>query len=85
MKKLIEYGRDDHPDDDGADTAQAAWTVAIMDDCAECGDLRVELTLEDVGRPGYGQIAHLAPDGARRLRQALGRALLELGQRVDPF
>ncbi len=80
MKKLIEYGRDDHPDDEDGDRRQSAWAVAIMDDCSECGDVRVELTMEEVGRPGYGQVAHLSTDGARRLRTALAKALRELGQ-----
>lgn len=80
MKKLIEYGRDDHPEDEDSDKVPSAWAVAIMDDCPDCSDLRVELTLEEVGRPGYGQIAHLSPDGARRLRVALARALTEMGQ-----
>ena len=80
MKKLIEYGRDDHPDDEGGDKTQSAWAVAIMDDCPDCADLRVELTLEEVGRAGYGQIAHLSVEGARKLRAALGRALRELGE-----
>ena len=79
MKKLVEYGRDDHPDDD-AERAQLAWAVAVMDDCDGCEDLRVELTLEEVGRPGYGHAAHLAPATARQLRGALARALKELGE-----
>lgn len=79
MKKLTDYGRDDHPEDD-PERAQQAWAVAILDDCEECGDLRVELTLEEVGKPGYGQVAHLAPDTARRLRAALSSALHDLGE-----
>jgi len=82
MKKLAEYGLDDHPADD-PERAQAAWAVAAMDDCDECSDLRVELTLEDAGRPGTGVVAHLAPATARRLRSALGLALRELGEPVD--
>ena len=80
MKKLIEYGLDDHPDDDEDDKAPAAWSVVIMDDCPACGDLRVELTVEDVGQPGSGHIAHLSPESARRLRAALTGALRELGE-----
>lgn len=80
VKKLVDYGRDDHPEEEGADRQQAAWAVAIMDDCPECGDLRVELTIEEVGRPGYGQVAHLSIDGARRMRDVIDRALRELGQ-----
>ena len=80
MKKLIDYGRDDHPDDADSDKAQAAWSVAILDDCDGCDDLRVELVLEEVGRPGYGQVAHLAPASARLLCTALVKALKELGE-----
>jgi hypothetical protein len=82
MKKLAEYGRDDHPEGD-PEKAQSAWAVAAMDDCDECGDLRVELTLEEVGRPGAGVVAHLAPATARRLRAALAQALRELGESPD--
>ena len=82
MKKLADYGLDDHPAND-PERAQAAWAVAAMDDCDECGDLRVELTLEESGRPGAGVVAHLAPDTVRRLRAALAQALRELGQPVD--
>jgi hypothetical protein len=80
MKKLIDYGRDDHPEDADTDKAQAAWSVAILDDCDGCGDLRVELVLEEVGEAGYGQVAHLAPATARQLCNALGNALSELGE-----
>jgi hypothetical protein len=38
------------------------------------------LTLEEVGRAGTGVVAHLAPAGARRLREALGAALREIGE-----
>jgi hypothetical protein len=79
VKKLADYGRDDHPADD-AERAQVAWSVAAMDDCDECGDLRVELTVEEVGRPGAGLVAHLAPASARQLRAALATALREIGE-----
>ena len=79
MKKLIEYGRDDHPEGD-PDKQQEAWAVAILDDCDECADLRVELTVEEVGKPGYGEVAHLSVASARQLRAALAKALGELGQ-----
>ena len=59
-----------------------AWAVAALDDCEECDDLRVELTVEEAGRPGAGLVGHLAPDSARRLRAALATALRELGE--DP-
>ncbi len=71
MKKLADYGRDDHPEGD-PERAQLAWAVAIMDDCDECADLRVELTLEEAGSPGTGLVGHLSPATARQLRAALG-------------
>ena len=83
MKKLADYGRDDHPADD-PERAQLTWTVAILDDCEECDDLRVELTVEEAGRPGTGLVGHLAPATARRLRAALATALRDLGEPVDP-
>ena len=79
MKKLTDYGRDDHPADD-PERSQLAWAVAIMDDCEGCEDIRVELTLEEVGRPGQGLVAHLSPATARQLRQALTGALAEVGE-----
>ena len=79
MKKLADYGADDHPPDD-PERAQAAWAVALLDDCEECADLRVELTLEEAGAAGRGVVAHLAPDTARRLRAALATALKEMGE-----
>jgi hypothetical protein len=81
MKKQADYGFDDHPEDD-PERARLAWAVAILDDCDECGDLRVELTVEEAGRPGTGLVAHLAPESARRLRAALATALRDLGE--DP-
>ena len=83
MKKLADYGRDDHPDDD-PERAQVSWAVAALDDCEECVDPRIELTLEEVGRPGAGVVAHLAPDTARRLRAALRAALREIGEPEGP-
>lgn len=82
MKKLADYGLDDHPADD-PERAQAAWAVALFDDCEECNGLRVELTVEEAGRAGTGVVAHLAPASARRLRAALATALRELGELVD--
>jgi hypothetical protein len=38
------------------------------------------LTVEEVGRAGYGLSAHLDPDSARRLRVALRHALREVGE-----
>ena len=82
MKKLADYGLDDHPEGD-PERAQAAWAVAAMDDCDECGDLRIEMTVEEAGKHGAGIVAHLSPATARRLRAALGQALRELGEPVD--
>ncbi len=79
MKKLADYGRDDHPEGDD-DQAQAAWAVAVRDDCDACGDIRIELTLEEVGHPGAGMVAHLSPASTRKLRAALALALREVGE-----
>lgn len=82
MKKLADYGLDDHPPDD-PERAQLAWAVAALDDCAECDGVRVELTVEEAGDPGAGLVGHLAPATARRLRAALATALREMGEPVD--
>lgn len=79
MKKLADYGLDDHPADD-PERAQVAWAVAALDDCDECGDLRIELTVEEAGKPGAGLVGHLSPGTARRLRAALATALKEMGE-----
>ena len=82
MKKLADYGTDDHPPDD-AERAQAAWSVVLFDDCEACDDLRVEVTLEEAGQPGRGVVAHLAPATDRRLRAALATALREMGEPIE--
>ena len=82
VKKLADYGADDHPADD-PERAQITWIVAAMDDCEECEDPRVELTVEEVGKQGAGIVGHLAPDSARRLRKALATALREMGEAPD--
>jgi hypothetical protein len=61
------------------DAAQLSWAVAISDDYDDA-EPRVVLTLEEVGRPGYGLVAHLGADHARRLRMALRDALREIGE-----
>ena len=83
MKKLADYGTDDHPEGD-PERAPVAWAVALLDDCDECGDPRIELTVEEAGRPGTGLVGHLAPATARRLRSALALALRELGEPPGP-
>jgi hypothetical protein len=79
VKKLADYGIDDHPADD-PERVPVTWIVAALDDCDECGDPRVELTVEEAGKHGAGIVAHLAPDSARRLRTALALALREMGE-----
>ena len=68
------------PDDaDQGDHAPVNWSVSICDDYDD-GGLRVQLTVEEVGAPGTGLVAHLDPDRVRRLRLALRSALRELGE-----
>ncbi len=61
------------------DAAQLSWAVAISDDYDDA-EPRVVLTVEEVGRPGYGLVAHLGAAHARRLRMALRDALREIGE-----
>jgi hypothetical protein len=70
----------DLPADD-EDVTPLSWAVAISDDYddAEC---RVVLTVEPIGAPGTGLVAHFGADHTRRLRGALHDALRELGE--DP-
>jgi hypothetical protein len=79
MRRSIEYGVDDHPDDDD-ERPPVQWSVNFSDDCDACQDLRVDLTLEEVGAAGLGLTAHLSPDSARKLMGAMGLALKEMGQ-----
>ncbi|GMU79080.1 MAG: hypothetical protein AMXMBFR46_18730 [Acidimicrobiia bacterium] len=83
VRRSILDALDDHPADD--ERPPASWAVAISDDCDGCGfgEPRVVLTLEEAGRAGSGVVAHLAPESARRLREALGVALRELGEGSD--
>jgi hypothetical protein len=83
MKKLADYGTDDHPPGD-PERAPLSWIVAVLDDCDECADIRVELTLEEVGAQGTGLVGHLSPASARRLRAALATALREAGEDPGP-
>jgi hypothetical protein len=66
---------------EGADAQRVSWAVAISDDYDDA-EPRVVLTLEEVGAPGEGLIAHLQPAMARRLRAAMRDALREIGE--DP-
>ena len=56
----------------------------MLDDCDECADIRVEVTFEEVGRPGTGLVGHLSPDSARKLRAALATGLKEVGENPGP-
>ncbi len=84
MRRSIDDAVDDHPTDDD-ERNPVSWAVALSDDCEGCGDgeLRVVVTLEEIGRPGYGLVAHLAPANARRLRVAVAAALREIGEPTD--
>ena len=79
MKKSIDFALDDHPEDD-EEKARTSWAVAVRDDCDACNGLRVELTLEEEGRPGAGVTAHLSAGAARRVRTSLATALREIGE-----
>ena len=57
------------------------WAVSICDDYDDAA-VRVQVTVEEVGAPGTGLVAHLDPERARRLRLALRTALREVGE--DP-
>ena len=78
---------DDHPFDSAdyppdweeEDLMSISWAVAISDDYDD-GEPRVVLTVEEMGRPGAGLVAHLPPPVARRLRVALRDALREIGE-----
>lgn len=83
MRRSIDdhpFAPEDMPPTDD-DVQQISWAVAISDDYDDA-EPRVVLTVEEVGRPGEGLIAHLTPTIARRLRVALRDALREVGE--DP-
>jgi hypothetical protein len=67
------------PDAEDYDITKVSWAVAISDDYDDA-EPRVVLTVEEVGNPGAGLIAHLTPTIARRLRVALRDALREIGE-----
>lgn len=77
---------DDHPfdpTDDPDEIPPTSWAVAISDDYDDA-EARVVLTVEEVGRPGAGLVAHLSPPMVRRLRLALRDALREIGEDPGP-
>ena len=84
---MVRRSIDDHPfsesdlppDADELDLQRISWAVAIADDYEDASP-RVVLTMEEVGRPGTGLVAHLSPALARRLRMALRDALREIGE-----
>ncbi len=63
------------------DATPVSWAIALCDDYDDATP-RVVLTMEDLGRPGTGLVAHLSADGARRLRGAIHDALREAGEDV---
>jgi hypothetical protein len=88
MRRSIDYDaldRDDLPLlDDGEDDERAmpiTWNIAVSDDYVDAQP-RVVLTVEEHGRAGYGLVAHFDASQARRVRDALRRALREIGE--DP-
>jgi hypothetical protein len=85
VRRSIDDAVDDHPADDD-ERPPVSWAVALSDDCDGCGigELRVVLTMEEAGRAGYGLVAHLAPDTARRMRAALAAGLREVGEDPGP-
>jgi hypothetical protein len=70
-----------HYEDD--ELTPISWAVAIADDYDDA-EPRVVVTVEEVGRAGYGLVAHLNPAITRRLRVALRDALRELGEDPGP-
>jgi len=80
VKKSIDFAMDDHPR--GGERLPASWAVAIADDCEDCQDIRVELTIEEEDRRGTGIVSHLTPGSARRLRAALAEALRQVGEDI---
>ena len=80
---------DDHPFDplldpvvaDDPDLTPVSWAIAIADDYDDA-EPRVVLTVDEIGKPGEGLIAHLLPTEVRRVRRALRDALKEIGE--DP-
>ena len=83
MKKSIDFALDDHPEDD-EDRPRTSWAVSARDDCDGCADPRVEINLEEQGRPGAGVTAHLSAAMARRVRGAIAAALEEIGEQAGP-
>ena len=82
VRKFIDEGADDHPEDE--DKATVNWMVAVSDDCDGCNDVRIVVTVEAHDRKGDGIVAHLGTGAARRFRAAVATALRELGEDPGP-
>lgn len=65
------------------DLAPVSWAIQISDDYDDA-EPRVILSVEEVGRPAEGLVAHLSSDHARRLRVAIRDALREIGEDPGP-
>lgn len=82
MRRSIDdypFDQGDLPPGDDDDIMRVSWAVAISDDYDDA-EPRIVLTVEEVGRPGTGLVAHLSAPLARRLRGAVHDALKELGE-----
>ncbi|MBA3280735.1 MAG: hypothetical protein H0U29_00735, partial [Acidimicrobiia bacterium] len=64
---------------DDPDLSPVSWAVAVSDDYDDA-EPRVVLTVDEIGRPGEGLVAHLLPAEARRVRMAIRDALREVGE-----
>ena len=82
MKQSVDFGHDDHPEDD-PERPRAWWIVAVTDDSDGCQELRVEVTIELGGDVGERATAHLNPDTARRVRAAIAAGLREIGEATE--
>jgi hypothetical protein len=86
MRRSIDdhpFTAEELPEGDDDEFQRVSWAVAISDDY-EDAEPRIVLTMEEVGRPGTGLIAHLPPSVARRLRVAIRDGLREVGEDPGP-
>jgi len=85
MRRSIDdypFQASDYPDQYEEDElTPISWGIAISDDYDDA-EPRVVLTVEEVGRPGAGLVAHLSGTQVRRLRAALADALREVGEDI---
>jgi hypothetical protein len=84
VRRSIDDSTDDHPADE--ERPPVSWMVGLTDDpdASDDGAPRVSITLEEHGGAGYGLVAQLAPDTARRMRAAIAAALREVGEEPGP-